>query len=56
MDRWRALSEGRRFSYGGGDAKAAAEAHLQTAERAIRAGRPQDALEHYKSARVLLES
>ena len=56
MERWRALSEGRRFSYGGGDVKAAAEAHLQTAERAIRAGRPQDALEHYKSARVLLES
>ncbi|HET7466136.1 MAG TPA: helix-turn-helix domain-containing protein [Candidatus Dormibacteraeota bacterium] len=56
MERWRALSEGRRFSYGNGDAKAAAEAHLLTAERAVRAARPLDALEHYKSARILLES
>ncbi len=56
MERWRALSEGRRFSYGNGDARAAAEAHLQTAERAVRAGRPQDALDHYRAARVLLEA
>ena len=55
MERWRALSEGRRFSYGNGDVKAAVDSHLQTAERAIRAGRPQDALDHFRAARVLLE-
>jgi len=56
MDRWRALSQGERLSYGKGDAKAAAENHLQIAERATRAGRPKDALEHYRSARTLLEA
>lgn len=56
MDRWRALSQGRRFSYGDGDTSAAAETHLQIAERATRAGRPKDALEHYRSARTLLEA
>ena len=56
MDRWRALSRGERLSFGNGDAKAAAENHLQIAERAIRAGRPKDALEHYRSARTLLEA
>ena len=56
MDRWRALSQGKRLSYGHGDAKAAAETHLQIAERATRAGRPKDALEHYRSARTLLEA
>src|SRR2546427_4748513 len=56
MDRWRALSQGKRLSYGNGDARAAAETHLQIAERATRAGRPKDALEHYRSARTLLEA
>jgi len=56
MDRWRSLSQGKRLSYGHGDARAAAETHLQIAERATRAGRPKDALEHYRSARTLLEA
>src|SRR5439155_24829723 len=56
MERWRGLSQGKRLSYGNGDPKAAAENHLEVAERATRAGRPKDALEHYRSARTLLEA
>jgi transcriptional regulator with XRE-family HTH domain len=56
MDRWRALAQGRRLSYGDGDVKAAVENHLLIAERATRAGRPRDALDHYRSARNLLEA
>jgi transcriptional regulator with XRE-family HTH domain len=56
MDRWRALSEGRRFSYGDGDARSAAEAHLQVAERNTRSGDVRGALDHYRAARALLEA
>lgn len=56
MDRWRALMEGRHFAYGGGDATAAAEAHLQVAERNVRSGDVRGALDHYRSARALLEA
>lgn len=56
MERWRALSEGRRFAYGGGDAKVAAEEHLLIAERNMRSGDLRGALDHYRSARALLEA
>ena len=56
MDRWRALSEGNRFTYGRGDAKTAAEEHLRIAERNTRSGDLRGALDHYRSARALLEA
>jgi len=37
------------------DPKTAAKAHLALADKALRAGRSADALEHYRAARVLLE-
>lgn len=55
MARWRALSEGRRFSYGAGDSASAAEEHLRIAERNTRSGDVAGALDHYRAARVLLE-
>jgi len=55
MDRWKALSEGRRFGYGSGDATSAAEGHLRTAERNSRSGDLAGALDHYRAARALLE-
>ena len=54
MDRWRALSEGRRFHYGG-DPASAAEEHLKIAERNTRSGDVDGALDHYRAARALLE-
>ena len=55
MDRWRALTEGRRFQYGAGDAASAAEEHLRIAERNTRSGDVTSALDHYRAARALLE-
>lgn len=55
MDRWRALTEGRRFHYGAGDSASAAEEHLRIAERNIRSGDVPGALDHYRAARALLE-
>jgi transcriptional regulator with XRE-family HTH domain len=55
LSRLGALEDGKAFSVGGGDADAAAKAHLKLADRAQRASRSYDALEHYRAARVLLE-
>jgi transcriptional regulator with XRE-family HTH domain len=55
LSRLRALEGGKSFSVGGGDADAGAKAHLRLADRAQRASRSYDALEHYRAARVLLE-
>jgi hypothetical protein len=41
---------------GRGDPDAAVRAHLRLADRALRATRAADALEHYRAARVLLET
>jgi transcriptional regulator with XRE-family HTH domain len=56
LERLRALERGQAFSIGGGDADAAVRSHLRLADRALRAGRTHDALEHYRAARVLLET
>ena len=56
LERLRALQGGKAFSIGRGDAEAAVEAHLRLADRALRAARSHDALEHYRAARVLLET
>lgn len=50
--RVQALERGQRFRYGGD----AVKSHLQLADRAERAARGHDALEHYRAARVLLEA
>ena len=55
LHRLRALLRGERFSIGRGDLRAAVLAHLRLADRAHRAANSQDALEHYRAARVLLE-
>jgi transcriptional regulator with XRE-family HTH domain len=55
LSRLRALEDGKAFSVGGGDPEAGAKAHLRLADRAQRASRSYDALEHYRAARVLLE-
>jgi transcriptional regulator with XRE-family HTH domain len=54
--RLRALERGKPYSIGRGDREAAVTAHLRLADRALRAGRAYDALEHYRAARVLLET
>jgi transcriptional regulator with XRE-family HTH domain len=51
MQRLRSLLRGEVFSIGGG----AAHAHLRLADRAQRAANSQDALEHYRAARILFE-
>jgi transcriptional regulator with XRE-family HTH domain len=56
LKRLRALEMGRAFSLGRGDRDAAVKAHLRLADRALRAARSHDALEHYRAARVLLEA
>ena len=56
LARLRALQQGKRLSIGGGDPDAAIRAHLRLADRALRAARAHDALEHYRAARVLLET
>ena len=55
LDRLRAQESGRPFSIGRGDLEAAVRVHLRLADRALRAARGADALEHYRAARVLLE-
>jgi transcriptional regulator with XRE-family HTH domain len=56
LDRLRALQRNEAFSVGRGDADAAIRAHLRLADRALRSARGYDALEHYRAARVLLET
>jgi hypothetical protein len=54
--RLRALERGEAFSIGRGDPDTAMRVHLRLADRAMRAERDYDALEHYRAARVLLEA
>jgi len=51
LQRLRSIEKGERFVYGGD----AVETHLRLADQAQRAANSQDALEHYRAARVLLE-
>lgn len=51
MKRLRSLEKDERFSFG----PDAVKAHLRLADQAQRAANSQDALEHYRAARVLLE-
>jgi transcriptional regulator with XRE-family HTH domain len=53
--RLKSLQRGEPFSIGHGDIESAAQSHLRLADRAQRAANSQDALEHYRAARVLLE-
>ena len=55
-ERLRSLERGKAFSIGRGDHDVAVRAHLRLADRALRAARAFDALEHYRAARVLLET
>ena len=55
LERLRSLEHGQTFSVGRGDVDAAVRIHLRLADRALRAARSNDALEHYRAARVLLE-
>jgi transcriptional regulator with XRE-family HTH domain len=55
LQRVRALERGERFSIGDGDIGKAVEAHVRLADRASRAADSQDALEHFRAARILLE-
>lgn len=52
LRRLRSVEKGRRFSFVGD----ALKAHLRLADAAQRAANSRDALEHYRAARVLLES
>lgn len=56
LERLRSLERGKPFFFGRGDPDAAVKAHLRLADRALRGGRSHDALEHYRAARVLLET
>jgi len=55
LHRLRSLQRGEAFSIGGGDLETAAQSHLRLADKAQRAANSQDALEHYRAARILLE-
>jgi transcriptional regulator with XRE-family HTH domain len=59
LQRLRAIEKGERLGYGTGGTKGALEsavkAHLRLADQAQRNANSQDALEHYRAARVLLE-
>jgi transcriptional regulator with XRE-family HTH domain len=55
LQRLRLLQLGEAYSIGEGDLETAAESHLRLADRAQRTANSQDALEHYRAARVLLE-
>jgi len=55
LERLRSLERGQPFSAGHGDVDAAVRIHLRLADRALRAARSNDALEHYRAARILLE-
>jgi transcriptional regulator with XRE-family HTH domain len=52
LERLRLIERGKRFVFGGD----AVETHLRLADQAQRAANSHDALEHYRAARVLLES
>jgi transcriptional regulator with XRE-family HTH domain len=52
LKRLRSIEKGERFIFDGD----AVETHLRLADQAQRAANSQDALEHYRAARVLLES
>jgi transcriptional regulator with XRE-family HTH domain len=52
LQRLRSVEKGERFVFGAD----AVETHLRLADQAQRAANSQDALEHYRAARVLLES
>ena len=54
--RLRALRRGTAFTFGDGDPAAAVREHIRLADSALRAARSHDALEHYRAARVLLET
>jgi transcriptional regulator with XRE-family HTH domain len=56
LERLRALQSGKAFSVGRGDIEIAVRAHLRLGDRALRSARAYDALEHYRAARVLLET
>ena len=55
LQRARSLQRGEAFSIGDGDLEMAAQSHLRLADKAQRAANSQDALEHYRAARILLE-
>lgn len=59
LQRVRLIEKGERVDYGEGGTKGALEsavkAHLKLADQAQRSANSQDALEHYRAARVLLE-
>lgn len=55
LNRVRSLLRGEPFPMGNGDLGSAVQTHLRLADRAHRAANSQDALEHYRAARVLLE-
>jgi transcriptional regulator with XRE-family HTH domain len=52
LNRLRSIEKGERFVFGGDPV----ETHLKLADQAQRAANSQDALEHYRAARVLLEN
>jgi transcriptional regulator with XRE-family HTH domain len=52
MERLRSVEKGQRFGFDSDPVKT----HLRLADRAQRAANSQDALEHYRAARVLLEA
>ena len=52
LERLRLIERGKRFVFGGD----AVETHIRLADQAQRAANSQDALEHYRAARVLLET
>jgi transcriptional regulator with XRE-family HTH domain len=59
LQRLRSIEKGESLAYGSGGTKGALEsaikAHLRLADQAQRNANSQDALEHYRAARVLLE-
>jgi transcriptional regulator with XRE-family HTH domain len=59
LQRLRSIEKGERVAYGAGGTKGALQsaikAHLRLADQAQRNANSQDALEHYRAARVLLE-
>jgi len=55
LRRLRLLQRGETYSIGDGDPETAADSHLRLGDSAQRAANSQDALEHYRAARVLLE-
>jgi transcriptional regulator with XRE-family HTH domain len=55
LQRLRLLQRGEAYSIGEGDLENATDFHLRLADRAQRVANNQDALEHYRAARILLE-